>query len=88
MMTLLIDYLLKIFQKDGLATELLRQMCKGGLIFMCLAAEVSTNLKGIVSSLFVNFHSNQAIGDAPIVIYKPLNLPGYVEKYLLWKTAD
>ncbi len=31
--------------KDGLAPELLRQMCKGGLIFMCLAAYVSSNLK-------------------------------------------
>ncbi len=31
--------------KDGLATELLRKTCKGGLIFMCIAAYVSSNLK-------------------------------------------
>ena len=38
--TLLLVHL-RIF-KDGLATELLRQTCKGGLIFMCLAACVSS----------------------------------------------
>ena len=30
---------------DGLATELLRQTCKEGLIFVCIAAYVSSNLK-------------------------------------------
>ncbi len=31
--------------KDGLATELLKQTCKGGRIFMRLSAYVSSNLK-------------------------------------------
>ncbi len=57
--------------KDGLATELLRQTCKGGLTFLCIAACVSSNLKQprILRDLYIR---------AFIFLKKSLKLPSMV----------
>ena len=44
------------FFKYGLATELLRETCKGGLILSILAVYVPGNLKIITRALFVFYH--------------------------------